>query len=62
MAILSLIVSIVIVGFVLYLINRYVPMEANVKSILNIAVAIVLVIWLLSAFGLLDLLNRPITR
>jgi hypothetical protein len=41
-------------------INTYIPMQGTVKSILNAVVVIVLIIWLLNAFGLLGPLNRPI--
>jgi hypothetical protein len=57
---LSLIVTIVVVGVILWLINTYIPMQGTVKSILNAVVVIVLIIWLLNAFGLLGPLNRPI--
>jgi predicted membrane protein len=57
---LSLILTIVVVGVLLWLINTYVPMQSTVKSILNIVVVIVLIVWLLSAFGLIGPLNRPI--
>ena len=60
MTLLSLILTIVVVGVVLWLINTYVPMQSTVKSILNIVVVIVLVVWLLNAFGLIGPLTRPI--
>jgi len=44
----------VIVGVVLYLINTYVPMAPPIKTILNVVVILLLVLWLLSAFGLLS--------
>lgn len=54
---------IVIVGVCLYLVNTYVPMARPVKTILNVVVVIVLVVWLLSAFGLLDAhVGRPLIR
>jgi hypothetical protein len=59
-SLLSLILTIVVVGVVLWLINTYVPMQATVKNILNIVVVIVLIVWLLNAFGLIGPLNRPI--
>jgi hypothetical protein len=57
---LTLILTIVVVGVLLWLINTYVPMQATVKNILNIVVVIVLIIWLLNAFGVVGPLNRPI--
>lgn len=47
MDLISLIITLVVVGIVLWLINTYVPMEANVKRLLNIAVVVLLVIWIL---------------
>jgi hypothetical protein len=57
---LNLILTIVVVGVLLWLINTYVPMQSTVKNILNIVVVIVLIVWLLNAFGLIGPLNRPI--
>jgi hypothetical protein len=57
---LSLILTIVVVGVVLWLINTYVPMQSTVKGILNAVVVIILIIWLLNAFGLMSVLTRPI--
>jgi hypothetical protein len=51
----SLLVWIVIVGVILYLVNTYVPMAQPIKTILNIVVIVALCLYLLSAFGLLDM-------
>ena len=53
MSLISLVVTLVIVGVVLWLINAYIPMDGKIKKILNIVVVIVVVLWLLSAFGIL---------
>ena len=60
MTLLSLILTIVVVGVLLWLINTYIPMQAAVKKILNVVVVIILIIWILNAFGLVGLLNRPL--
>lgn len=57
MSLLSLIVLLVAIGLIMYLINTYIPMDPTIKKILNIAVIVVVVIWLLSATGLLPDLN-----
>ncbi len=57
MSLLSLIVILVVIGLIMYLINTYIPMDANIKKILNIAVIIVVVLWLLTTMGLLPDLN-----
>jgi len=57
MPILDLIIALVAVGVILYCINRFVPMEGRIKTILNIVVILVLVVWLLQAFGVIDALR-----
>jgi hypothetical protein len=48
----------VVVGILLWLLNTYVPMDAKIKSIINVVVVIVVVIWLLQAFGVLGSLQN----
>lgn len=57
MPILQLIAVLVAFGVIMWAINTYIPMSAGVKKLLNIAVIVVLVLWLLKAFGLLDSLS-----
>lgn len=47
-----------VVGVLLWLLNNYIPMDGKIKRILNVVVAIVVVIWLLQAFGLLGSLQN----
>ncbi len=60
MTLLGLIVLFIIVGVVMYLVNTYIPMAQPIKNLLNIAVVIVLVLYLVSAIGLLGPLNTPL--
>jgi len=53
MPLISLLVVLIIIGVVLYLINSIIPMDANIKLIINVLVVLVVVLWLLQAFGLL---------
>jgi hypothetical protein len=48
----------IVVGVLLWLVNRYIPMQGTIKSILNAVVVIVTVVWLLQIFGLLHSLSR----
>lgn len=57
MSLISVVVTLVIVGVVLWLINTYIPMAGSIKSILNVVVIIVVTIWLLQAFGVLGRIN-----
>ena len=58
MPILNVIIAILVVGVILWLINRYIPMQRTIKNILNAVVVIVLVIWLLNVFGVLGSLQN----
>ncbi|MDD2529237.1 MAG: hypothetical protein PHW35_14785 [Lentimicrobiaceae bacterium] len=58
MPVLTIVIVILVVGVILWLINRYIPMQRTIKNILNAVVVIVLVIWLLKVFGLLDSLQN----
>lgn len=57
MNLLTIIIVLLVAGIVLYLINKYVPMDAKIKTILNWVVVIILILWLLKAFGLFDALK-----
>ena len=52
MPLVQIILVLVVVGVLLWLINRYIPMQGTIKSILNAVVVIVVVLWLLNVFGL----------
>jgi len=58
MNLLTIIILLVVVGVVLYLINRFIPMDAKIKTILNWVVVIVLIVFLLKALGVWSYLSR----
>jgi hypothetical protein len=58
MPILTVIIVLIVVGVILWLINNYIPMQRTVKRILNAVVVIILIIWLLKAFGVLSSLQN----
>ena len=49
----SLIITLIGVGVLLWLVNSYIPMDGKIKQILNVVVVICVVVWLLSAFGVI---------
>ncbi len=57
MPILNVILVLIVVGVLLWLVNNYIPMDSKIKSILNGVVIIVVVLWLLKAFGVLGSLQ-----
>lgn len=57
MPILNFLIVLIIVGFLLWVVNTYVPMDKKIKSIFNLVVVIAVIIWLLKVFGLFDSLS-----
>ncbi len=49
----TLIITLMVVGVLLWLVNSYIPMDGKIKQILNVVVVICVVVWLLSAFGVI---------
>jgi len=56
-SLLEVAVAIVICGVALLVVNRYVPMDQKIKTILNVVVVIVLIVWLMKAFGAWEYLS-----
>jgi hypothetical protein len=54
MDLISLIVTLIVIGVLLWLVNSYIPMDSKIKRILNIVVVVAVVIWLLNGLGLMD--------
>ena len=52
MPLLNIFIVLVIVGVLLWLVNRFIPMQSTIKSILNGVVVIAVVLWILNVFGL----------
>jgi hypothetical protein len=58
MPLIQLLEILVVVGILLWLVNRFIPMQGSIKSILNGVVVIAVVLWLLNVFGLFHSLTR----
>ena len=54
MDLISLIITLVVVGILLWLINTYIPMDGKIKQILNVVVVVAVVVWLLNGLGMMD--------
>jgi len=59
---LTIVLVLIIVGVLLWLVNALIPMDGKIKTILNIVVVIVTVIWLLQTVGLLPALTSVRVR
>lgn len=52
MPLLNIVITLIVVGILLWLVNRFIPMQSTIKSILNAVVVICVVLWLLDIFGI----------
>ncbi|MBK1649206.1 Thivi_2564 family membrane protein [Rhabdochromatium marinum] len=57
MPLITLIVTLAVVGLMLWAINTYLPMDGKIKKILNVVVVMIVILWLLQVFGLLPSLS-----
>ncbi len=51
----NVIITLIVVGVLLWLVNNKLPMDGTIKSIINIVVIIAVVVWLLRSFGLINI-------
>lgn len=52
MPLIQIFITLIVVGVLLWLVNRFIPMQSSISSILNGLVVIVVVLWLLNVFGI----------
>ena len=52
MPLVNLVITLIVVGMALWLINRFIPMASSIKTILNVVVVVAVGIWVLQATGL----------
>ncbi len=43
----QIIVTLIVVGVIMWLVNKYIPMDGAIKTILNVVVVVLVIIWLL---------------
>jgi hypothetical protein len=58
MSLISVLITLIIVGVALWLVNSYIPMDEKIKKILNVVVVVLVILWLLSAFGILGSMSN----
>ena len=58
MPLIQLVEVLIVVGVLLWLVNRFIPMQGSIKSILSGVVIIAVVLWLLNVFGLFHSISR----
>ena len=50
MLLINIIVTLIVIGVLLYCVNRFIPLDPKIRQILNAVVVIVVVLWLLGVF------------
>ena len=58
MSLITIVLTLIVVGMLLWLTNTYIPMDGKIKKILNLVVLVVVVLWLLNVFGVLNYLRN----
>jgi amino acid transporter len=54
MPLVTVVLTLIVVGVLLWLINTYIPMQSTIKSIINFVVVAAVVLWLLYGFGIIS--------
>jgi predicted membrane protein len=52
MPLLNIVVTLIVAGVALYLVNSFIPMARSIKAILNLVVVVGVCIWLVQVAGL----------
>ena len=52
MTLVDIVLVLIVVGLIMWLVNTYVPMAGGIKSLLNVVVFVVALVWVLLVFGL----------
>jgi hypothetical protein len=53
MSLITIVITLIVVGVLLWLVNTYIPMDGKIKKIINVVVVVVVVLWLLNVFGVM---------
>ena len=52
MTLVDIVLVLIVGGLIMWLVNTYVPMAGGIKSLLNVVVFVVVLVWVLQVFGL----------
>jgi hypothetical protein len=58
MSLLAIVITLIVVGVLLWLEETYIPMDATIKKLIRIVVIVVTVIWLLQVLGVWTYLSN----
>jgi hypothetical protein len=52
MPVIQLLITLIVLGVILWLVNTYIPMPPPIKLVINVVIVLALCLWLLQAFGI----------
>ena len=58
MPLITVVITLIVVGVLLWLVNTYIPMDGKIKKVVNIVVFVAVVGWLLHVFGAWDYIRN----
>jgi hypothetical protein len=58
MPLMTVLITLIVVGVLLWMVNTYIPMDGKIKRILNVVAVIGVVLWVLNVFGLFSHLGN----
>jgi len=58
MPLVQVVITLIVIGVLLWLVNRFIPMQSSIKSILNGIVVIGVVLWIVNLFGLFTSISK----
>ncbi len=50
--IISVLITLILIGLLLYIVDSVIPMDAGIRKIIRIVVLVLVVLWLLQVFGI----------
>jgi hypothetical protein len=50
MPLMTVILTLIVIGVLLWLINTYIPMDAKIKQILNVVAVIAVILWVVNLY------------
>ena len=58
MSLVAIVITLIVVGFLLWLVNTYIPMDGKINKVVNIVVIVAVVGWLLHVSGAWDYIRN----
>ena len=58
MPLINVLLTLIVAGVLLWLVNTYIPMDGKIKRILNIVAVVAVVLWVLNVFGVMSHLGN----